>query len=133
MIHETLLPSLQGSLSGQNIMFGTNVDSRSSRPSRNTEGEKHQNAWRNIQNPTSIKSNNHSRSRDGSLSSLDCGDDRDISIGTNCQNALQKGIRKRFILCLLFSCFFVNFEACPLKLCIKKSWIEIKKHKQFNF
>ena len=63
-------------------MFGTNVDSRPSRLSRNTGGKKHQNAWRNIQNPTSIKSNNHPRSRDGSLSSLDCGDDRDMVTGT---------------------------------------------------
>ena len=41
-IQETILPSLQTSLSGLNSGLGTNVDSRSSRLSRNTEGRKHQ-------------------------------------------------------------------------------------------
>ena len=54
------------------------MDHRSRRLSRTTEGEKHQNAWKNIQNPSSINSNNHPRSRDGSFSSLDRRDDRDM-------------------------------------------------------
>ena len=36
--HQFVLPTLHSSLSGQNSRFGTNVDSRSSRVSRNTEG-----------------------------------------------------------------------------------------------
>ena len=38
-IHDSILPSIQNSLSGQNSGLGTNVDSRSSRLSRNTEGK----------------------------------------------------------------------------------------------
>ena len=79
-IHETILPSLQSSLSGQKSRFGTNVDSRSSSLSRNTEGRKHQNAGENTQNPTSINSNHHPRSTDGSLSSLDFSDDFDTKL-----------------------------------------------------
>ena len=59
-------------------MFREEVDHRSSRLSRTTEGKKHQNAWKNIQNPSSINYNNHPRSRDGSFSSLDRRDDRDM-------------------------------------------------------
>ena len=76
-IHETLLPSLQSSLSGQNSRFGTKVDSTSSRLSRNTEGTKHQNVWENTQIPISMNSNHHPQSRDGSLSSLDGRGDHD--------------------------------------------------------
>ena len=76
-IHETVRLSLQNSLSGQNSGLGTNVDSRSSRLSRNTEGKKHQGAWGNAQNSIQINSNNHPHSRDSSLSSLDCRDDHD--------------------------------------------------------
>ena len=36
---ETILPSLQSSLSGLNSGLGTNVDSRPNRLSRNTEGK----------------------------------------------------------------------------------------------
>ena len=49
-IHDSKLPSIQKSLSGQNSGLETNVDSRSSRLSRNTEGRKHQSAWGNTQN-----------------------------------------------------------------------------------
>ena len=49
-IHDSILPSIQYSLSGQNSGLGTNMDSRSSRLSRNTEGKKHQGAWENTQN-----------------------------------------------------------------------------------
>ena len=76
-IHGTILPSLQNSLSSQNRRFGTNVDSRSSKLSRNTRDRKHQNACENTQNPTSINSNHHPRSRDSSLISLDYRDDHD--------------------------------------------------------
>ena len=38
-IHDSILPSIQNSLSGQNSGLGANVDSRSSRLSRNTEGK----------------------------------------------------------------------------------------------
>ena len=48
-IHGLILPSIQNSLSGQNSGLETNVDSRSSRLSRNTEGKKHQSAWGNTQ------------------------------------------------------------------------------------
>ena len=49
-IHDSILPSIRNSLSGQNSGLGTNMDSRSSRLSRNTEGKKHQGAWENTQN-----------------------------------------------------------------------------------
>ena len=78
-IQETILPSLQTSLSGLISGLGTNVDSRSSRLSRNTEGKKHQGAWGNTQNSIQINSNSHPHSRDSSLNSLDCRDDHDIS------------------------------------------------------
>ena len=58
-------------------MFREEVDHRSSRLSRTTESKKHQNAWKNYQNPSSINSNSHPRSRDRSFSSLDRRDDRD--------------------------------------------------------
>ena len=76
-IQETTLPSLQNSLSGLNSGLGTNVDSRSSRLSRNTEGKKHQSAWGNTQNSIQINTNNHPHSRDSSLNSLDCREDHD--------------------------------------------------------
>ena len=76
-INETILPSLQSSLSGQNSRFGTFVDSRSSRLSRNTESRKHQNARENTQIPMSMNFNDHPRSRGCGLSSLDCRDDHD--------------------------------------------------------
>ena len=76
-IHDSILPSIQNSLSGQNSGLGTNVDSRSSRLSRNTEGKKHQSAWGNTHCRVQSNSNNHPQSRDNSLSSLDCRDDRD--------------------------------------------------------
>ena len=63
--------------------MGTNVDSRPSRLSRNTKGRKHQNAWENTQNPTSINSNHHPRSGDGSLSSLGRRDYHDMVTGAN--------------------------------------------------
>ena len=77
-IHDFILPSIQNSLSGQNSGLGTNVDSRSSRLSRNTEGKKHQSAWGNTQSRVQSNLNNHPRSRDSSISSLDCRDDLDI-------------------------------------------------------
>ena len=77
-IHETVLSTLQSSLSGQISRFGTNVDSRSSGLSRKTEGRKHRNAWENTQIPISTNFTHHPQSRDGSLSSLDCRDDHDI-------------------------------------------------------
>ena len=58
-IQETILPSSQNSLSGLNSGLGTNVDSRSSRLNRNTEGKKHQSAWGNNQYSLQINSNNH--------------------------------------------------------------------------
>ena len=77
IIQVTILPSLSGLNSG----LGTNVDSRSSRLSRNTEGKKHQGAWGNTQNSIQINSNNHPHSRDTSLSSLVCRDDHDRKCG----------------------------------------------------
>ena len=79
-IHDSILPSIQNSLSGQNSGLGTNVDSRSSRLSRNTEGKKHQSAWGNTQNRIQSNLNNHPCSRDSSISSLDIRDDHDTSI-----------------------------------------------------
>ena len=76
-IQDSILPSIQSSLSGQNSGLGTNVDSRSSRLSRNTEGKKHQSVWENTKCRVQSNSNNHPQSRDGSLSSLDCRDDHD--------------------------------------------------------
>ena len=76
-IHDSILPSIQNSLSGQNSGLGTNVDSRSSRLSRNTEGKKHQSAWGNPQNRVQSNPNNHPHSRESSISSLDCGDVHD--------------------------------------------------------
>ena len=76
-IPDSILPSIQNSLSGQNSGLGTNVDSRSSRLSRNTEGKKHQSAWGNTHCRVQSNSNNHPQSRDNSLSSLDCRDERD--------------------------------------------------------
>ena len=67
--HGSILPSIQNSLSGQNSGLGTNVDSRSSRLSRNTEGKKHQGAWENTQNRVQSNLNNHPSSRDSSISS----------------------------------------------------------------
>ena len=78
LISERILPNIQNISSSQNPVFREEVDHRSSRLSRTTEGKKHQNAWKNIQNPSSINSNNHPRSRDGSFSSLDRRDDRDM-------------------------------------------------------
>ena len=74
-IHDSILSSIQNSLSGQNSGLGTNVDSRSSRLSRNTKGKRHQSG--NTQNGTQANLNNHPRSRDSSISSLDCRDDHD--------------------------------------------------------
>ena len=68
LISERILPNIQNTSSSQNPVFREEVDHRSSRLSRTTEGKKHQNAWKNIQNPSSISSNNHPRSRDGSFS-----------------------------------------------------------------
>ena len=82
-IHDSILPSIQNSLSGQNSGLGTNVDSRSSRLSRNTEGEKHRSAWENTQNRVQSILNNHPRSRDSSISSLDCRDEHDMVTGAN--------------------------------------------------
>ena len=76
-IQETILPSLQNSLSDLNSGLGTNVDSRSSRLSRNKEGNKHKSAWGKTQNPIQMNSHNHSHSRDRSLNSLECRDDYD--------------------------------------------------------
>ena len=63
-IHDSILPSIQNSLSGQNSGLGTNVDSRSSRLSRNTEGKRHQSAWENTKCRAQSNSNNHPQSRD---------------------------------------------------------------------
>ena len=76
-IHDSILPSIQNSFSGQNSGLGTNVDSRSSRLSRNTEGKKHQSVWENTKCRAQSNSNNHPQSKDCSLSSLDCRDDHD--------------------------------------------------------
>ena len=67
-IHDSILPSIQNSLSGQNSGLGTNVDSRSRRLSRNTEGKEHQSAWGNTQNRIQSNLNNHPHSRDGDRS-----------------------------------------------------------------
>ena len=83
LISERILLNIQNILSSQNTVFREEVDHRSSRLSRTTEGKKHQNAWRNIQNPSSINSNNHPRSRDSSFSSLDRQDDRDMMINSH--------------------------------------------------
>ena len=77
VIHDSILPSIQNSLSGQNSGLETNMDSRSSRLSRNTEGRKHQSAWGNTQSRIQTFPNNHSYSRNNSLGSLDCRDDHD--------------------------------------------------------
>ena len=82
-IHDSTLPSIQNSLSGQNSGLGTNVDSRSSRLSRNTQGKKHQSVWENTKCRVQSNSNNHPQSRDCSLSSLDCRDDHDMVTGAN--------------------------------------------------
>ena len=82
-IHDSILPSIQNSLSGQNSGLGTNVDSRSSRLSRNTEGRKHQSAWGNTQSRVQSIPNNHLHSRDSSLNSLDCRDEHDMVTGAN--------------------------------------------------
>ena len=82
-IHDSILPSIQNSLSGQNSGLGTNVDSRSSRLSRNAEGKKHQSAWGDTHCRIHSNSNNHPHSRDDSLSSLDCRDDHDMVTGAN--------------------------------------------------
>ena len=76
-IQETILLPLQTSLSGLIGGLGTNVDSRSSRLSRNTEGRKHQGAWGNTQNTIQINSNSQPHSRDSSLNTLDCRGDHD--------------------------------------------------------
>ena len=76
-IHDSILPSIQNSLSGQNSGLGTIVDSRSSRLSRNAEGKKHQGALENTQNRVQSNLNNDPHSRDSSISSLDCRDDQD--------------------------------------------------------
>ena len=75
-IHETMLPSLQSCVSGQNCSFGTIAYSGSIRLSRNAEGRKPKNAWENIANSNSINSSHHPRSRDGSVSCLDSSDDQ---------------------------------------------------------
>ena len=77
-IQETIIPSLQNSLSGLNSGLGTNIDSRFSRLSRNTEGKMHQSAWGNTENSILMKFNSHPHSGVSSLSSLDCRDDHDI-------------------------------------------------------
>ena len=82
-IHDSILPSIQNSLSGQNSGIGTNVDSRSSGLSRITEGKKHQSAWGNTQNRVQSDLNNHPRSRDSSISSMDRRDDHDMVTGAN--------------------------------------------------
>ena len=82
-IHDSILPSIQNSFSGQNSGLGTNVDSRSGRLSRNTEGKKHQSVWENTKCRVQSNSNNHPQSRDCSLSSLDCRDDHDMVTGAN--------------------------------------------------
>ena len=71
LISERILPNIQNTSSSQNPVFREEVDHRSSRLSRKY-------AWKNIQNPSSINSNNHPRSRDGSFSSLDRRVDRDM-------------------------------------------------------
>ena len=76
-IHDTILPSIRNSLSGQNSGLGTNVDSRSSRLSRNTEGNKHQSAWGNTHSRVHTIPNYNPHSRDSSLNSLDCRNDHD--------------------------------------------------------
>ena len=81
-IHDSILPSIQNSLSGQNSGLGTNVDSRSSKLSRDTEGKKHQSAWGNTQNRIQSNLNNHLHSRDSSKSSLDCRNDHDTFLQT---------------------------------------------------
>ena len=50
-IHETILPSLQSTLSVQNSRFETNVDSTSSRQSRNTERIGHKRARERLLTP----------------------------------------------------------------------------------
>ena len=80
-IHDSIIPSLQNSLSGQNSGLGTNVDSRSSRLSRNTEGRKHQYVWGNPQNRIDAIPNDHPHSRESSLNSLDCRENRDNDHG----------------------------------------------------
>ena len=82
-IHDSILPSIQNSLSGQNSGLGANVDSRSSRLSRNTEGNKQQSVWENTKCRVQSNSNNHPQSRDCSLSSLECRDDHDMVTGAN--------------------------------------------------
>ena len=82
-ILDSIPPSIQNSLSGQNSWLGTNVDSRSSRLTRNTEGKKHQSAWGNTQSRVQSNLNNHPRSRDSSISSLDCRDEIDMVTGAN--------------------------------------------------
>ena len=82
-IHDSILPSIQNSLSGQNSGLGANVDSRSSRLSRNTEGKKQQSVWENTKCRVQSNSNNHPQSRDCSLSSLECRDDHDMVTGAN--------------------------------------------------
>ena len=82
-IHDSILPSIQNSFSGQNSGLGTNVDSRSSRLSRNTEGKKHQSVWEKTKCRVQSNSINHPQSRDCSLSSLDCRDDHDMVTGAN--------------------------------------------------
>ena len=83
VIHDSILPSIQKSLSGQTSGLETNVYSRSSRLSRNTEGRKNQSAWGNTQSRKQTIPINHSDSRDNSLSSLDCRGDHDMVTGAN--------------------------------------------------
>ena len=52
-INEKILPNIQNTLCSQNPVTREEVDHRSSRLNRTTEGKKHQNARRNIQKPTS--------------------------------------------------------------------------------
>ena len=80
-IHDSILPSIQNSLSGQNSGLETNVDSKSSRLSRNTEGRKHQSAWGYTQCREQSIPNNHPHSRDNSLSSLGCRSEPDTHKG----------------------------------------------------
>ena len=82
-ITEKVLPDIRNIVTSQNPVFREEVDHKSSRLSRTTEGKKHQIAWRNIQKPTSINSNNHPRSQGGSFSSLDRRDDRDMMINSH--------------------------------------------------
>ena len=88
-IHDSIFPSIQNSLSGQNSGLGTNVDSRSSRRSRNTEGKKHQSVWENTKCRVQSNSNNHPQSRDCSLSSLDCRDDHDNILIKSFENSFE--------------------------------------------